>query len=37
MAHQWLDFDRRGAKLQIRAAVKKGYTALGIPVIGTTG
>ena len=31
------DFDRQVAKFQIRVAVLKGYTALGIPVTKVTG
>jgi hypothetical protein len=31
------DFDRQVAEVQIRIAVKNGYTALGIPVTETVG
>jgi hypothetical protein len=31
------DFDRQVAKIQIRAAVLNGYTALGIPITETVG
>jgi hypothetical protein len=32
-----LDFDRQVAEFQIRVAVLKGFTALGIPVTKITG